>query len=78
MIRKVGQIGLGDRWNGRLEVRGDHLFVGRDEGRFRGSAWGGVLSPDPKDRVVRIDVAPPPPSDGSPGRDAAHSLDSPR
>jgi hypothetical protein len=31
LVRKLGAIGLGDRWSGRLEVRGNDIFVGRDE-----------------------------------------------
>ncbi len=56
LLRKVGEIALGDRWNGKLEVKGNDLFVGKDVGQFSGRAGGGVLSPDPKDRVLKIDL----------------------
>ncbi|MCK6460529.1 MAG: hypothetical protein L6Q95_11625 [Planctomycetes bacterium] len=47
LIRKLGEIPLGDRWSGRLEVRGNDILVGRDEGFFagrggRGDAWSGA------------------------------------
>lgn len=58
LIRKLGEIPLGDRWSGRLEVRGNDILVGRDEGFFaarggRGDAWSGadhVLTLDTEDR----------------------------
>jgi hypothetical protein len=30
LITKLGESGLGDRWNGELRVDGNKLFVGRD------------------------------------------------
>lgn len=34
VLRKLGTIVLGDRWDGELRVRGNELFIGRDEGWF--------------------------------------------
>lgn len=59
LIRKVGEIALGDRWDGVLEVRGDDLLVGKDVGWFSvGGAGGGDLSYDRRDRVLKIDLEP--------------------
>ncbi|HLK91961.1 MAG TPA: lysozyme inhibitor LprI family protein [Polyangia bacterium] len=34
VIRKLGEIGLGDRWDGELGVRGDEISIGADRGWF--------------------------------------------
>jgi hypothetical protein len=44
---EAAEIPLGDRWSGRLEVRGDEILVGKDEGFFaerggRGDEWSGT------------------------------------
>ena len=66
LIRKVGEIALGDRWAGKLEVRGNDLFVGKDEGWFTvsGGRGGGALSYDRKDRVLKVDLSREPRADG--------------
>jgi hypothetical protein len=58
LLRKRGEIALGDRWDGTLRVEGDHLFVGKDEGWFTssGGKGGGWLSYDRKDRTLDIEV----------------------
>ena len=60
LLRKLGQIALGDRWAGELRVDGNELFIGRDDGWFEqsGGKGGGWLSSDRKDRTLRIDVTP--------------------
>ena len=57
-MKKLGAISLGDRWSGKLAVRGNKLFLGKDEGWFSQSngAGGGELSKDPIDRILKIDV----------------------
>jgi uncharacterized protein len=34
VIKKLGEIGLGDRWDGVLTVKGDEISIGPDTGRF--------------------------------------------
>ncbi len=48
LIRKLGEIGLGDRWEGQLKVIGNDIAIGKDKG------WFSDKNPD-KGRVVRID-----------------------
>ncbi|MCP4088951.1 MAG: hypothetical protein GY746_04075 [Gammaproteobacteria bacterium] len=36
LVKNLGYISLGDRWDGRLSVEGDVLVVGQDEGWFSG------------------------------------------
>lgn len=59
-MKKLGEIPLGDRWSGKLKVKGNKLFVGKDTGWFTvsGGAGGGWLSYDLKDRILKIDPAP--------------------
>ena len=59
LIKKVGEIGLGDRWDGDLKVEGDSIFVGKDHGWFTisGGTGGNALSSNPKDRVLKITAA---------------------
>jgi uncharacterized protein len=51
LLRKLGEIGLGDRWDGPLKVMGNDILIGKDTG---------PLSRDEKSesRVVRIDFRP--------------------
>jgi len=36
LIRKLGEVALGDRWEGELRVDGNKILVGRDQGHFSG------------------------------------------
>ena len=56
LLRKLGEIGLGDRWAGELKVKGNELFIGTDEGWFSRSVGkgGGPLSR--KEHLLRIDL----------------------
>jgi hypothetical protein len=56
LIRKLGEIALGDRWDGELEIKGNSIFVGKDRGWFAGTKNGGRLSEIPKDQWLKIDV----------------------
>ncbi len=60
VIKKLGEIGVGDRWSGQLSVSGDELHIGRDEGWFSqsGGTGGGRLSHSHTDRVLKIDIHP--------------------
>jgi hypothetical protein len=57
LVRKLAEIGLGDRWSGKLKVEGEKIFVGKDEGWFSksGGKGGGWLSYDRKDRVLTLE-----------------------
>ena len=57
LIKKLGEISLGDRWSGNLKLDGNNLFIGKDVGRFAGTDSGGRFSEKPKDRVVKIDIS---------------------
>lgn len=56
LIKKIGQIHLGDRWNGELRITGNELLVGKDRG------WAyrrGEITPDCwsyKDQTILIDI----------------------
>lgn len=56
VLQKLGEIVLGDRWNGKLRIEGNKIFIGKDQGRFSESEGGGRLSNHPKDRVLSIDI----------------------
>jgi hypothetical protein len=56
LIKKVGEIALGDRWNGELRVEGNAILVGKDKGWFTSGGTGGALSAVPKDRWLKIDL----------------------
>ncbi|WP_089728083.1 hypothetical protein [Candidatus Thiosymbion oneisti] len=60
LIRKHGEITLGDRWDGELRVEGDRLFIGKDRGwfTFSGGKGGSWLSHDGKSRTLLIDMDP--------------------
>lgn len=46
VIKKLGAISLGDRYNGRLEVKGNYLHIGKDQ-----SGHAGIFK---EDSVIRI------------------------
>jgi hypothetical protein len=57
LVKKLGEIALGDRWDGELRVNGNEAFVGKDRGWFSvsgGTGGGGC----PNDRVIRIEIDP--------------------
>lgn len=60
LVKKLGEIILGDRWSGQLSVSGNDLHIGRDEGWFSqsGGTGGGALSHSRADRVLKIDIHP--------------------
>lgn len=68
VLRKLGEIGLGDRWSGELQVRGNDVFVGRDRGWFAASGGTGGDGNWSEDRLVPIDIAPEAPLDFSGNR----------
>ncbi len=57
LLRKIGEIGLGDRWAGELRVTRNTLWIGPDEGWF--SVSGGSGSGDRPERTLRIDAQRP-------------------
>ena len=34
LLKKLGEIALGDRWDGELKVEGNSIFIGKDKGWF--------------------------------------------
>jgi uncharacterized protein len=52
VIRKLGEIGLGDRWQGDLKVTGNQIEIGKDVG-IQADA-------DAQSRVVKVDFWPSP------------------
>lgn len=65
LLKKLGEIALGDRWKGELAVKSNAIFVGKDEGWFAesGGTGGGPLSYDRKDRWLKIDLDTKRPTD---------------
>ena len=55
VLRRLGTVATGDRWAGELRVRGNDLFIGRDEGWF-------ADHPDYADRraerTLTVDIQP--------------------
>lgn len=60
VMRKLGEIGVGDRWSGELRIVGNDLHVGWDEGWFAesGGMGGGWLSSNQAARVLTINIQP--------------------
>lgn len=56
LIKKLGEISLGDRWDGELKVIGDSILVGKDHGWFTvsGGTGGGGLTHEQKEHVLKI------------------------
>jgi hypothetical protein len=56
LIKRLGEIPLGDRWDGELKVNGNSIFVGKDNGWFSisGGTGGSWLAYNRKDRVLKI------------------------
>lgn len=51
LLKKLGEISLGDRWDGELKVEGNSIFIGKDKGWFKvsGGTGRGLLSKSQKD-----------------------------
>lgn len=58
VLRKLGTIGLGDRWDGELRVVGNDLFIGRDEGWFANHP---DFTERQVERTLTVDLHPPVP-----------------
>jgi len=58
LIKKCGEIPLGDRWDGELKVNGNSVLVGKDTGWFTvsGGTGGDWMSYDRKDRALQINL----------------------
>lgn len=56
LIKKLGEVVLGDRWDGSLKIRGDSLYIGQDKGVFAETERGGELSNYSTNRVIKIDL----------------------
>lgn len=66
VLHRLGTVVTGDRWDGELAVRGNDLFIGRDEGWFENH-------PDYADRqterTLTVDIHPPAPFAFAPDRE---------
>lgn len=52
LLRKLGEVALGDRWDGDLRVDGNKILVGHDQGHFSGDH----SSPyNPEDVVLKLE-----------------------
>jgi uncharacterized protein len=51
LIRKLGEVGLGDRWEGDIKITGDQIAIGKDRGVQS------EVEPS-KARIIKIDAAP--------------------
>lgn len=58
VARKLGEITLGDRWDGNLRVRANDVFVGQDQGWFVGSGGTGGINNWRADRWLTLDFSP--------------------
>ncbi|MCK5708612.1 MAG: hypothetical protein KAI43_13270 [Candidatus Aureabacteria bacterium] len=58
LIKKLGEVALGDRWFGDLKLEGNKLYIGKDKGWFTksGGTGGGDLSYDLKNRIIEINI----------------------
>jgi hypothetical protein len=56
LIKKLGDMSLGDRWDGDLSVSGNRLRVGADKGWFSGGPDGRPSDRDLKDTVLEIEI----------------------
>lgn len=57
ILKNIGSIALGDRWDGDLQVQGDFVFLGKDQGIYANSNEGGTFSKDVKNRNIKILVS---------------------
>ena len=48
LVKRLGAIRLGDRYKGKIKLKEDSLFIGKDVGRFKG--W------PKKDRIIKFDL----------------------
>ena len=48
LVKKLGSIGLGDRYKGKIELKEDILFIAKDVGKFAAKTA--------KDRVIKINL----------------------
>jgi len=59
LVKKVGEIALGDRWDGKLKVEGNTLLVGKNEGTLSDNSGDTVDGRrDNKSYEMRIVLAP--------------------
>jgi len=57
VVKKLGEIALGDRWDANLKVNGNSILIGKDKGWFTLSrGTGGGRADDRSDRVLKIDL----------------------
>ena len=54
LIRKVGELGLGDRWEGELKLVGNRLYIGQDQREMFLDPVGGMSAPGNQPQIWTI------------------------
>ena len=57
LLKKLGEIVLGDRWSGALEIVGNNLIIGEDSGWYAGTNYGGPFTSKRGNTVIKIDIS---------------------
>lgn len=57
LLKKLGEVVLGDRWSGELEIVGNDLIIGEDRGWYAGSNYGGPFTSKRGNTVIKIDIS---------------------
>lgn len=55
LVRKLGELALGDRWDGDLRVEGNRILVGRDQGHFSNGSVGPTSPYNNRDIVLKLE-----------------------
>jgi len=55
LVRKLGELALGDRWDGEIRVDGNRILVGRDQGHFSDGSTGASSPYNNRDIVLQLE-----------------------
>lgn len=62
VLRKLDEVPLGDRWDGKIRIRGNELWIGEDNGWFAHATGHSHVHPAPKGAYA-VTFTPPAPLD---------------
>lgn len=62
VLRKLDEVPLGDRWDGKIRIRGNELWIGEDDGWFAHATGHSHVHPAPKGAYA-VTFTPPAPLD---------------